>query len=640
MKTIIAKVGDQSNQVGELNQILYGLGYNVNNSYLYDNQTRNSVASFQSAAGLPVTGVLDDETYNLLNEVYSIKYGSGAAAAPTEETFTERAVGSAGTLQEGMRGSDVKALQERLNVLGYNAGTADGIFGPQTTLAVKRFQAANGLTADGIVGPKTRDALYAPSISPAEITRPTLRQGDTGSFVLELQNALINFGFLTGSADGKFGAATYNAVTAFQRAAGLLADGVVGQGTWKALDNYGASSGGSGGGTGGGSTARPTLRQGDSGEYVRQLQTFLINNGFLTGSADGKFGPATYNAVVAFQRAVGITADGVVGQGTWSAIDNYSGGGSSGGSGGGVRPTIRQGDTGVYVRQLQQRLTELGFYNGAIDGNFGPGTTTAVKLFQSAAGLTADGVVGARTWTALDEYSGGGPGSSLDYPTIRQGDTGSYVQIMQQRLKELGYFTGTVDGIFGPNTTTIVKRFQTDNGLTADGVVGRTTWNKLLNSSELPQNYPSVKRGDSGRYVNILQTQLKYLGYYFGSITGNFDEATEEALINFQTARGLPGDGVAGTATWKELFPDYSNLPSVGNRPVLRKGDIGEAVKTLQQELKKLMYYNGTISGTFDEATLSAVKAFQASNGLGADGVVGEKTWAALQQLYPPVVSC
>jgi peptidoglycan hydrolase-like protein with peptidoglycan-binding domain len=137
-----------------------------------------------------------------------------------------------------------------------------------------------------------------------------------------------------------------------------------------------------------------------------------------------------------------------------------------------------------------------------------------------------------------------------------------------------------------------------------------------------------------------LQTQLKSLGYYFGSITGNFDEATEEALIEFQNARGLPGDGVAGKSTWDELFPDYDNLPSVGNRPVLRKGDVGEAVKTLQRELKKLMYYNGTDSGTFDDATLAAVKAFQANNGLGADGVVGEKTWAALQQLYPPVVSC
>ena len=63
------------------------------------------------------------------------------------------------TLRNGSRGDAVKALQEKLNSLGYNSGTADGIFGAKTEAAVKQFQKANGLTADGIVGKKTLAAL-------------------------------------------------------------------------------------------------------------------------------------------------------------------------------------------------------------------------------------------------------------------------------------------------------------------------------------------------------------------------------------------------------------------------------------------------------------------------------------------------
>ncbi|NLN42198.1 MAG: hypothetical protein GX160_09510, partial [Clostridiales bacterium] len=70
------------------------------------------------------------------------------------------------TLRQGSRGSQVKILQERLNSLGYNAGTADGIFGSKTKAAVMAFQRANGLVVDGIVGPATIAKLYPPTSQP------------------------------------------------------------------------------------------------------------------------------------------------------------------------------------------------------------------------------------------------------------------------------------------------------------------------------------------------------------------------------------------------------------------------------------------------------------------------------------------
>ncbi|WP_366934908.1 peptidoglycan-binding protein [Pyxidicoccus fallax] len=124
------------------------------------------------------------------------------------------------------------------------------------------------------------------------------------------------------------------------------------------------------------------------------LQNKLKAAGFNPGASDGAFGPKTEAAVKAFQRARGLTADGIVGPKTWAALNSA---GSSGGSG----PTLRPGAKGEPVRALQQRLNTLGFNSGTADGSFGPKTEAAVKAFQKSRGLTADGIVGPKTWDKL-----------------------------------------------------------------------------------------------------------------------------------------------------------------------------------------------------------------------------------------------
>ncbi|WP_224366181.1 peptidoglycan-binding protein [Hyalangium versicolor] len=135
------------------------------------------------------------------------------------------------TLKEGARGSQVVDLQRKLAAAGFSPGSADGVFGPKTTTAVKSFQRAKGLTADGIVGPQTWNALNAPPPS----SQPVLKQGARGSAVVDLQKKLAAHGFSPGAADGVFGPGTEAAVKSFQSAKGLTADGVVGAKTWAAL---------------------------------------------------------------------------------------------------------------------------------------------------------------------------------------------------------------------------------------------------------------------------------------------------------------------------------------------------------------------------------------------------------------------
>ena len=151
-------------------------------------------------------------------------------------------------------------------------------------------------------------------------------------------------------------------------------------------------------------SAAVSYKKGDSGSEIVKIQEALKSTGYYSGVADGVFGSATQTAVKNFQKARGLTADGVVGTKTLEALgikglaagsDNLSTKGRV------VHNTMREGSSGDEVKLLQRALNEAGYYMGVLDGQFGAGTKAAVKSFQSAKGLTADGVAGAKTLRAL-----------------------------------------------------------------------------------------------------------------------------------------------------------------------------------------------------------------------------------------------
>ncbi|MEE1939829.1 N-acetylmuramoyl-L-alanine amidase [Streptomyces sp. TRM 70361] len=133
-----------------------------------------------------------------------------------------------------------------------------------------------------------------------------------------------------------------------------------------------------------------TLRSGSTGEQVRAAQQLLNDHGFDAGEVDGVFGPVTAAAVRAFQDNRGLAADGVVGSRTWTALLSA-----------GTTPALRQGASGPAVERLQRALTAALGRTVDIDGAFGPLTEAAVRDYQRGRGLVTDGVVGSRTWEAL-----------------------------------------------------------------------------------------------------------------------------------------------------------------------------------------------------------------------------------------------
>ena len=133
-------------------------------------------------------------------------------------------------------------------------------------------------------------------------------------------------------------------------------------------------------------------------------------------------------------------------------------------------PTLRSGSNGNFVYLLQYILTQNG-YNIVVDGSFGPNTLNAVTAFQTANGLTADGIVGPRTWQTLLVLP--------PRPTVRQGSRGIYVRYLQEKLTSKLYPVGAIDGIFGNGTRQAVVAFQQENNLAADGIVGPLTWDAV-----------------------------------------------------------------------------------------------------------------------------------------------------------------
>lgn len=163
---------------------------------------------------------------------------------------------------------------------------------------------------------------------------------------------------------------------------------------------------------------------------------------------------------------------------------------SGGGSTAGARtpnPTLKEGDRGAGVKQLQNLCNFWGWGDvGNADGQFGPRTTAGVKEMQGAIGVTADGVYGPKTQVALESFldamanlSGGGsdshaPGSRTLKKTSPQMNGGD-VTYLQTTLKAQG-LTISIDGYYGNECESRVKTMQGWNGLTKDGVCGPETW--------------------------------------------------------------------------------------------------------------------------------------------------------------------
>lgn len=203
-------------------------------------------------------------------------------------------------LTSGSRGEDVRAMQSRLNELGYNCGSADGVYGGGTRRAVRYFQDALGYSdQNGEADLELQRRLFAAN-APVYERYVTLRRGSKGIRVESLQDRLRELGYTGAPSDGSYGERCQKAVTLFQRQAKLSADGVAGPATLKALERSNAPH----------CSRFIDLQKGDSGYRVKEMQNRLRELGFLDHHASGRYDSNTVEAVEAFKEAYDLHGNG------------------------------------------------------------------------------------------------------------------------------------------------------------------------------------------------------------------------------------------------------------------------------------------------------------------------------------------
>jgi peptidoglycan hydrolase-like protein with peptidoglycan-binding domain len=314
------------------------------------------------------------------------------------------------TVREGDKGTTVRKAQFLLSVEGYGFGAVgiDGVFGASTTGTVKRFQRVNGLAEDGVVGAATWKRLFALAPLQSHPFPAETKSGSSGSAVVFLQHSLNRSRRWYArdakalKEDGRFGSSTQALLQAAQRWSSLKADGIAGLGTW-ALST-GPTLWSQAGPQTPDAPAKvpPTVREGEHNEAVQKAQFLLSAEGYGLAPAqvEARFGGVTKAAVIRFQKANGLSADGVVGPNTWrkliagAPVPRHP-----------FAPTLRKGAKGPVVKALQQTLNEairrfgVGIAPIAEDGDYGDATAARVKTFQKWGAVLVDGIVGYRTWS-------------------------------------------------------------------------------------------------------------------------------------------------------------------------------------------------------------------------------------------------
>ena len=267
-----------------------------------------------------------------------------------------------------------------------------------------------------------------------------------------------------------------------------------------------------------------TIHSGSHAAPVAGIQYLLRSHGH-TVTVDGVFGPATTAAVTAFQGSVGLTADGIVGPGTWPHL----------------AVTTHSGSHGDAVRAVQQfgLLRSPGDTPLAVDGSFGPATAERVHFFQESWGCTLDSIAGRETWSFLSALV---PGATT-WPLVKVGATQASnwrVLAAQHLLNDHGPSI-TADGIFGPASGGAVHHFQqTIRTSEISTTVGQLDWPALI---------ITVRLGDHSEAVRAAQTLLP------GGLTvdGAFGPLTDAAVRDFQSMFAPPADGIVGPLTWHAL---------------------------------------------------------------------------------------
>lgn len=629
----------------------------------YFDDTAKAVADFQAASGLKT----DKKTAS--SEMLALLFSDEAIAkngavtpadtpapAPTtapatdSPSQTDAPAPAYSKLTYGTRSSSaVRAMQDRLRELGYMTCDSTGGYWGETAKAVADFQAAAGLKVDkntasaemqqllfsdkapakggNTPAPTEPDAPVEPTTAPSAYTE--LRANTSSEAIRAMQARLKALGYLMANPSGGYYSATISAVEAFQRAAGLKVQGKV---ATVEMQQLLFSSSAPSAYAGAAEYADLSYGTSDS-DQVRLMQRRLSNLGYFSGTATGNYYSATQRAVSAFKTAIGLSGNGKTATAAMLKI-LYSAGAPAKGEIYNPDPTaaptatpapdettpapsqeptptpvpvvygeLKYGVRGnAAVRSMQDRLRALGYMSCASTGGYFTQTRRAIQAFLEACYMSGDG----RTATVEMQQL-----------------------LFSDRAPQYGdkLITTSPSPDVTPDPTASVEPTAEPTLAPADSYTALTY---------------GMSKSDA---VLAAQARLRELGYMSCAPTGNYYSLTVAAVKAFQKYAYLPVDGktispemqqiLFYTGDLAKLIEERKNAQSDYSKArtdiTMKIGATGEQVVYMTRRLKELGYLTGSETDIYSSSVAEAVRWFQNSNGLDADGIAGPAT---LKKLY------
>lgn len=629
----------------------------------YFDDTAKAVADFQAASGLKTDKrTASSEMLALLFSDEAIAKNGAVtpadtpAPAPTtapatdSPSQTDAPAPAYSKLTYGTRSSSaVRAMQDRLRELGYMTCDSTGGYWGETAKAVADFQAAAGLKVDkntasaemqqllfsdkapakggNTPAPTEPDAPVEPTTAPSAYTE--LRANTSSEAIRAMQARLKALGYLMANPSGGYYSATISAVEAFQRAAGLKVQGKV---ATVEMQQLLFSSSAPSAYAGAAEYADLSYGTSDS-DQVRLMQRRLSNLGYFSGTATGNYYSATQRAVSAFMTAIGLSGNGKTATAAMLKI-LYSAGAPAKGEIYNPDPTAAPTATPapdettpapsqeptptpvpvVYgelkygvrgneaVRSMQDRLRALGYMSCASTGGYFTQTRRAIQAFLEACYMNGDG----RTATVEMQQL-----------------------LFSDRAPQYGdkLITTSPSPDVTPDPTASVEPTAEPTLAPADSYTALTY---------------GMSKSDA---VLAAQARLRELGYMSCAPTGNYYSLTVAAVKAFQKYAYLPVDGktispemqqiLFYTGDLAKLIEERKNAQSDYSKArtdiTMKIGATGEQVVYMTRRLKELGYLTGSETDIYSSSVAEAVRWFQNSNGLDADGIAGPAT---LKKLY------
>lgn len=540
--------------------------------------------------------------YRWLPLVLIVSLLMGAALADTtEEDTTEQVVVDNQVLTYGMSGEEVQALQQKLAALGYYDGEISGSYGDLTKAAVKAFQADHALLQTGEADIETQELIFSTQYRP-------LRLGSVGEDVRLLQVRLTALGYYSGKISGTYLPATQEAVLLFQQISGEEATGVADEETQILLYAEDAL----------------TYEQGQA-QLPAETPAPVIESAITMDEAVIAYTPAP---TVAFTKQ------------------------------------LKYESKGELVKEVQRRLTELGYYEGNISGNFLGHTRNAVKALQKQNALDVDGIIGEATWNVLfNDPDVRGP-QDTPKPTPEPtpvpyaitvdvnnqvttvyglDDKGEYTVIVRQMLCSTGLKATPSDvgeWVLNGRTArwcyfpTWGSHAQYWTRINSSIAFHSVIYNSVDTMDLSVKSYNKLGQRASHGCIRLTVADARWIYNNCGAgvvVTITEDLPSDPELRNALKLPGLNKNNMLPyvTAT-PTTAPEYVSGTLPYELKTLKKNSKGEDVYWLQSKLKELGYYSGHIGGVYLDGTVRAVKAFQKDHGISQTGTADVATLRAI----------